>query len=108
MTFDDSLLMAIATFLEENRDTTIINRVLERCVDVGILKYEKDMGSGSHEKLKLDLIKQLCSVHLSYIIEKESQPKVRIKIDEEINIKVNSLLKWVSRKYSEKIFPFGK
>jgi hypothetical protein len=108
MTFDDSLLMAIDIFLEKNRDTIIIDRILAHCVEVGILKHEDYLGYGSHEKLKLDLISQLRSVHLNYIVEQASQPDITIKIADEINLKTNSLLKWISRKYSEKIFPFGR
>ena len=106
MTFQDLLQNAVSLAEEENRDTIIINRILSYCVDVGILKHETCLGYDSHERLKAALIKQLCSVHLSYIAEQASQPE--IKTSEEINIKINSLLKWVSRKHSEKIFPFGK
>ncbi|MCL1059741.1 hypothetical protein L2729_17355 [Shewanella gelidimarina] len=99
---------AISIEQEQTKDFIIINSVLKYCVEEKLLTKEPYLGFGSHEQLKLDLIKQLRVIHLDYIAEHIFQPDVSLSISDEIDMKTRLLLKWVARKYSEKILPFGK
>jgi hypothetical protein len=103
--FEESLRREILILKLNLKDKDIVDLVLERCEEVGLLDEENEE---SFSLLKSAVEDRLKCLNLSLIAgDNWIAASTELELEQEIKIKANAVTKWISEKYCDSLKPFG-